>query len=289
MHFGSRWAFYFDGINLAHFKGRPWVFFCTPVPLIALSIRLTALGYFAFLTVITYWFSGFRVMKQNTGFASLYRGRIGLSDPADRKIDNAAIMSASLFLLFARYLRFSDFGVESIFQTALGHALLGAAGLGVAGVLLAWIRVAVLRWRRLGAESLPLLLFTSASIVMFVPFVLAENLTTAFMANLLGRYVQYLGLVWMVHRRKYRPDTVSEYGLRFLQMLSQNRLFLAHLAEGRACGQQRVGLAKLDNDLFRRMPFAFHEQPPCLRCRQKRLSLQLDQVSGSRSRRPRIV
>ena len=26
--------------------------------------------------------------------------------------------------------------------------------------------------------------------------------------------------------------------------------------------------AKVGDDLFRRMPFAVHEQPPCLRCRQ---------------------
>jgi hypothetical protein len=93
--------------------------------------------------------------------------------------------------------------------------------LGVA-LLLAWVWTAVGRVRKYGRQALPLTLGSVASIVMFLPFLYVDDMQTALMANLVGHYTQYLGLVWIINRRKYTDDSLPRYQSTFLKAVSQN-------------------------------------------------------------------
>lgn len=233
-HFGSTWSFYFDRENLAHFSENKWVFYYIPVCILGVAAALTVAGRTDWIAIITYWFSGFHVMKQSTGFVALYRSRLGIFDPLDRKIDNAAVLGTSTYCLFGRYADRTDFGYEAILRTPPGRATLAAAGVVLLVVLAVWAWRAAGRVRTHGARSLPITLASLASVVMFVPFLYVDDMKTALMTNLIGHYAQYLGLVWIINRRKYTADTLPRYRSGFLSAVSQNSAFLLLVLVGYA-------------------------------------------------------
>lgn len=222
-HFGSTWSFYLDRVNLAHFRRNPWIYFVAPAALVLSSIALAALSLGQVIVLITYVFSGWHVMKQNTGFANLYRSRIGLLERWDRRVDNLAILSASIFCLAARLVRYDDGWLSAgMSQTYAFQGLVGVLGLIAGGALLVWGVVTFQRWRRLGREVLPLFFFTLAAIAMFLPFITVERFPDAFFASLAGHYVQYMCLVWVIGARKYNDSTIEKYGSLFLARMSQS-------------------------------------------------------------------
>jgi len=233
-HFGSTWSFYFDRENLAHFAENRWVFYYIPVCILGVAVVLTVAGQRDWIAIITYWFSGFHVMKQSTGFVALYRSRLGLFDPVDRKIDNAAVLGTSTYCLFARYANRTDFGYEAILQTPTGDVLLAVARAVLAVVLAIWAWRAVGRIRKHGTASIPITLASTASVVMFVPFLYVHDMRSALMTNLIGHYAQYLGLVWIINRRKYTADTLPRYRSGFLSAVSQNSAYLLLVLVGYA-------------------------------------------------------
>ena len=75
-----------------------------------------------------------------------------------------------------------------------------------------------------GSEAM----FLGSSLILFHPFAWASNALAATNGVLFGHFVQYLALVWLLHRRKYAPGTGSslQNGLAFL---SRNLIFLGGL------------------------------------------------------------
>ena len=233
-HFGSTWSFYFDRVNLRHFAANRWTFFYIPACIFGIAIVLTVLGQTQAIAIVTYWFSGFHVMKQSTGFAALYRSRLGISGALDRKLDNGVVLGVSTYCLFARYADRVDFGYESFLQTPLADGLLVAARAGLAIALAYWGYRTVRRVADHGRRALPLVLGSVASIVMFLPFLHVDDLRTALMTNLAGHYSQYLGLVWIINRRKYTGETLPRHRSTFLAAISQNVLYLMLVLVGYA-------------------------------------------------------
>src|SRR2546429_6340533 len=52
-------------------------------------------------------------------------------------------------------------------------------------------------------------MFLGSSLVLFHPFIWTSNAADATIGVLFGHFVQYLALVWLLHRRKYAPGTGS--------------------------------------------------------------------------------
>jgi len=233
-HFGTTWSFYFDRENRRHFAENPWAFYYVPVCILGTAVVITVFGRTEWLAIITYWFSGFHVMKQSTGFVALYRSRLKLFAPLDRRLDNAAVLGVSTYCLFARYENRADFGYETLLQSAPFGIAFAAARILLAVLLVVWLARAAGRLRRHGAAAGPLTLASVASIVMFAPFLYVHDMRSALMANLVGHYSQYLGLVWIINRRKYTNATVSRYGSDFLATVSQNLGYLALVLVGYA-------------------------------------------------------
>lgn len=202
-HFGSTWFFYLDKSNRHYFDTKPWVFYYFPIILILTPIAL-AIGKFTTLVIIiTYWFSGYHVMKQSMGITSLYRGKLGVFDQKERKIDNLVIMSATGLALFGRYMLYTDFGLERYFREYFGIVIVASLALVFVYAFVRWIAATVRRFKTFGTQALPLFTFTVVSILLFTPFLYVENFNVAFMSNLLGHYSQYLVLVWMINHNKY--------------------------------------------------------------------------------------
>lgn len=233
-HFGSTWSFYFDRVNLRHFAENKWVFYYIPVCIFGTAIVLTLIGRTEWLAIITYWFSGFHVMKQSSGFVALYRSRLGIFGAFDRKLDNWTVTAASTYCLFARFEHRTDFGYEAILQTPVAAAAFVVFRIVLVLLLAVWLFRAVKRISQHGRAALPITLGSVASIVMFTPFLYMDDMQSAFMTNLTGHYTQYLGLVWMINRRKYTSDALSRHGSTFLSAISQNFLYLMLVLVGYA-------------------------------------------------------
>ncbi len=209
-HFGSTWFFYMDSSNRHYFDQKPWAFYYLPFVFVLAPIGLAIggkVGGFAELAaaaiLITYWFSGYHVMKQSVGITSLYRGRLGLFDKTEREIDNRVIMSAAFLALFGRYLFFTDFGYERFFREYHGEWLVWGLLAFFAYSFIRWVAASVGRFRAHGKNAWPLFLFSTVSILLFTPFLYVADFQVAFMSNLLGHYSQYLVLVWLINRNKY--------------------------------------------------------------------------------------
>ncbi|MBI4064010.1 MAG: hypothetical protein HY401_06880 [Elusimicrobia bacterium] len=222
-HFGATWLFYLDSDHRAYFHTKRTLFFYIPGMLVGFSILLAYLGKFEWIQIITYWFSGFHVMKQSTGLANLYRFRAGISSRWDRLIDEAAILGVSTYCLFKRCQIRTDFGYEYIFQTPLAGLVIRAAEAALLACLILWAAKSFGRFKSHGAGALPLFLINSASLALFLPFVYVNNFVDAFMASLMGHYAQYLGLTWLIQHQKYR-STLGTRGQSspILAFLSQN-------------------------------------------------------------------
>lgn len=202
-HFGSTWFFYLDETNRQYFNTKPWAFYYAPLLLVLAPIGLAFTPYAVLAIVITYWFSGWHVMKQSVGITSLYRGRIGLFGPEDREVDTLVIMSASFLALFGRYLKFSDFGYEHLFKEYYGIVVVVAILVLFLYALMRWLKAVMKRFQTHGKQALPLFLFTCVSILLFTPFLYVKDFQVAFMSNLLGHYAQYLVLIWIINQNKY--------------------------------------------------------------------------------------
>ncbi len=221
-HFGSTWSFYLDHSNRSYFQSRPWLFFYVPCLLVLVPVVLILSGQALLMMAITYWFSGFHVMKQSTGMTNLYRGRLGLKSPGDRRIDDLVILSASWFCLIGRTHNHHDFGYEFIFQSKPAFLLIGILLLFFTFCFIRWLWATRRRLQTYGTAAIPYILFTIASILLFTPFLFTRRFEDAFMANLFGHYCQYLGLVWLINRRKCVPANRASFQSLFLEKISQN-------------------------------------------------------------------
>ena len=66
-----------------------------------------------------------------------------------------------------------------------------------------------------------------SGLALFHPYLWIEDSARATLGMLLGHFLQYLGLVWLLHRRRFREDTGS-IGQRVLFRLSSDlRMLLA--------------------------------------------------------------
>jgi hypothetical protein len=73
--------------------------------------------------------------------------------------------------------------------------------------------------------GLPELGIFLTGLTLFHPYLWIPDSARATFAMLLPHYVQYLGLVWLLHRRKF-PEPVGSRAQAFLQRLSASNLAL---------------------------------------------------------------
>ena len=84
--------------------------------------------------------------------------------------------------------------------------------------------------RRLLARSRPVsaqeLGFLASSLVMFHPYLWVPDYTLATLGMLMGHFVQYLAIVWLLHRRKYAPRREGSAAQRLLATVSARYLLI---------------------------------------------------------------
>lgn len=222
-HYLSTFTFYFWDESRAYHRERWGAYFVGPTLIfVAFVILLLADQPPLLLPTILLLWNAVHVARQSCGVLSIYRHRAGIADPEAKAAANAAIVLASLWMCFAN--------IESHAQAfpllaAVHPRFLAWVRLALGGAALAaLLRLGADSWRRTAegrSMAAPEALALVSGLALFHPYLWIEDSARATLGMLLGHFLQYLGLVWLLHRRRFREDTGS-IGQRVLFRLSSD-------------------------------------------------------------------
>jgi hypothetical protein len=230
-HYLTTLTFYLGDDNLRQYRTRPLAFFAGPLLILGTVTGLWwGLHWHPLIKAGLYTWNIYHVSRQSAGILNIYRVLNG-GPRSERAVALLAILSStaamalwpvhghpSLVLLLAE--------VHPLFLFALDRLCLIVATLSC--TLLAW-RI----FRRATRIRLPEFGFLLTSVSLGVPYLLVDNLMLATLAMLMGHFIQYLALVWLLHRRKYGAMHGSPRQ-RLLGLISRRPLLLCACLVG--CG-----------------------------------------------------
>jgi hypothetical protein len=203
-HYLSTFVFFFWDETRSYHRAHWALFFGGPV-LIAAALVCAVLFRLPFIIqVVVYVWNTYHVARQSCGILSIYRHRAGVKDTAIRSIANAAIVSTAFALAF-----WDTSGHPTLhrFMTlvwpGLPRAVWIAATTAAAVSLLRLALSLAARFRSEQRPRVPELAFLATSLLLFHPYLWIRDSNQATLGMLLGHFIQYLGIVWFVHRLKF--------------------------------------------------------------------------------------
>lgn len=222
-HYASTMAFYFWNENREYYRSRWLAFFGGPVILFVVYCLLLGFNVPYIIQVVIFVWNTWHVSRQNCGILSLYRSRAGVQDMVQKTAANNAIVAVSAFLAFWNIDTHQEvMGFFGWFSKDLSWIV--KIGLGAAAVYYMG-RLGVALLRRQETIGLPEGLFLTASLGFFYPYLFIKDSGIATLAMLLPHYVQYLTLVWLLHRRKFGEANTG--APKALLQMSRKTLLLA--------------------------------------------------------------
>jgi hypothetical protein len=209
-HYCSSFVFYFWDENKAYHRERWVAFFAGPFILAGIYSVLILTGVPYFIAVVLFFWNTFHVARQNCGILSIYRHRAGVTDALQKRVANRAIIATALFLSLWNIETHHE--VSSLFGfMPMDWARLLRLISGVIAVI-AVADLARVIWRRSSrgeAPHAPEGLFLLAGVGFFAPFLVLRTSEMATVAMLLPHYIQYMAIVWLLHRRKFGNGSVG--------------------------------------------------------------------------------
>lgn len=225
-HYLSSFSFYLWDENRARHRQRWLAFYAGPLLIAATFCLLVLYRVPLLIQFVLFFWNAVHVARQSCGILSIYRHRAGVADPRQRRAGNGAILACNLW--------FCLWNIETHAQVqpilvALSSRLPMLLWLGFGALAAAALVRAVNAFRKRAAEgrpaSAPELGLFAASLVLFHPYLWIPDSARATFAMLLPHYVQYLALVWLLHRRKFR-DVAGSWGQQALRQVSAGNLSL---------------------------------------------------------------
>ncbi len=225
-HYFSSAAFFFWKESSEYHRERWLAFFAGPVILALIYWSFIVAGVPYVIQFALFFWTAWHVAKQNTGILSIYRHRAGNADPSQKDVTNRAILAVSIFL--ALWNIDTHIEVSALFDMVARNVasfVRFAAGV-VAFVAVAHLAIVLVRrWRAGHTPTIPEMLFLSVSLFFFYPYLLIRSSAMATVAMLLPHYVQYMAIVWLVHRRKFGDQPAAPVPV-FLRKLSSKLMYL---------------------------------------------------------------
>jgi hypothetical protein len=198
-HYVSSFSFYLGDENLAYYRTRRLAFFGGPllIFLAVMVLRLTKLD--AAVQSSLYVWNVYHVSLQSAGILSIYR-RINGGSVSEGRFARAALLGVNGSLAFLHIDRFPPI-YDNLLRVhfpvwAIRPAFLSFAALG----LILYLKSLLRRRTRIRAPELS---FIASSFLLFHPYLWVRDLNVATFSMLIGHFLQYLGIVWLLNRRKY--------------------------------------------------------------------------------------
>jgi hypothetical protein len=200
-HYMSTMVFYFWNENREYHRTRWLAFFAGPLILAVIYGLIVGFEVPYVVQVVLLAWNTWHVARQNCGILSIYRSRAGVSNLEQKKAANNAILSVSCFLAVWNIESHQEaMGFFGWFSTELSWIIKVVLG---AIAFFYVVRLIVALVRRTEPLGLAEGLFLIAGLGFFYPYLFIKSSEIATLAMLLPHYVQYLALVWLLHRRKF--------------------------------------------------------------------------------------
>ena len=203
-HYLASFSFFFWD-DTAEYHRHHWVIhFLVPV-LIVLGVAAIAIFQIPIvIMLVIYFWNAYHVSKQSCGILSIYRHRAGIFDPGQKRVANAAIISTNLCMALSHTDWYPALHRVLSLPSASAPALLWQASALAAGASLLALAISLYRRYRDGTGPGAIeLAFLFTSLTLFHPYLWVHDSNTATLGMLLGHFIQYLGIVWLVNSRKF--------------------------------------------------------------------------------------
>jgi len=219
-HYLATYSFYFWDDTAAYQRQRWVAYFVVPLLIVAAVGVIAWLRLPAIIALVIYFWNAYHVSRQSCGILSIYRHRAGVFDPRQKTIANTAIIWTNLAMamfafdwyqpLLSRIQWFPALHDLLATNANLSHLLwLGVASAAIVALTRLGIAL-VQRYRHGPALGAVELAFLATSLLLFHPYLWVSDANLATLGMLLGHFIQYLGIVWILHRRKFADGTGSQ-------------------------------------------------------------------------------
>jgi hypothetical protein len=199
-HYMSSFSFFLGDDNRRYYGRHAAWFYGGPVAIAATVLLLRGSGAHTPVLVTMFVWNIYHVSQQSHGILSIYR-RLNDGPPAERSAARVAILSVNATMAFWHVDRFEPlYRVLAAVHPALPW-MLPACTLPIAVSALGVLAYRLLHRSR--AISLPEGAFLATSLLLFHPYLWVEDAGLATMGMLVGHFIQYLAIVWLLNHRKY--------------------------------------------------------------------------------------
>jgi hypothetical protein len=223
-HYMSTYTFYFGDENLRYFRTRWLAFFGGPAVISASVLLLWVLGFPPVIQAAVFLWNVWHVARQNSGVLAVYR-RLNNGTRAEQGPAQATLIAVSASMALWNIGRYPPVGrpLAALHHDAARWFAVALLAFG-AGALLLLIRRLRARTRRPSAQEVA---FLAASVLMFHPYLWVRDYTLATLGMLMGHFVQYLAIVWLLHHRKYAGLDSGTSRQRVLSRVSSRHTLIA--------------------------------------------------------------
>ena len=229
-HYLSSFSFYAWDENQERHRQRWMAFFGGPVLITVVFWVLVTYRVPLVIQFVLFFWNAVHVARQSCGVLSIYRHRAGVHGTEHKTSANGAVLAVSLWLCLWNIETHAE--VEPVLRAVSPRLPLvlwagtGAIALGAVGRALAGFRR---RAREGCGPRLPELGAFATGLVLFHPYLWIPDSARATFAMLLPHYVQYLALIWLLHRRKFTEPTGSRAQAWLQRVSARNALLLPAL------------------------------------------------------------
>jgi hypothetical protein len=223
-HYMSTYTFFLGDDYLDHYRSRRLAYFGGPA-VIGLSVLvLWVLRFPPVIQAAVFLWNVWHVARQNSGILAIYR-RLNGGDRGEHGAANIAILGVSGAMAMWHIERYPQIGsaLAAVHPRAGQAVAILLGGVGLAALVRLFRRI-VRRGRPISGQEVG---FLVASLVMFHPYLWVHDYTIATLGMLMGHFVQYLAIVWLLHRRKYGPRPDGSRAQRLLARISERTLLIA--------------------------------------------------------------
>ena len=226
-HYLSTFTFYLADQNRDHYRLRWAAFFLGPLVIFAAVMGLRVLEVQGIVQSVIFVWNVYHVSLQSAGILSIYR-RLNGGEQGEKNWGHLTVLSVNATMAFwsiqyfpplhGLLVRVHPFAPRVLRYSCLATAVVAASG------------YALSLFRRPRPVRPPERLFIASSLLLFHPYLWVQDSLLATIAMLMGHFIQYLGIVWLLNRRKYADQTSGSVAQQWLIRLSSRpRLLLGSL------------------------------------------------------------
>jgi hypothetical protein len=162
------------------------------------------------IILVIYFWNAYHVARQSCGIQSIYRHRAGAFDPQLKSVTNAAIIATNLAMALAHLDWYPALHVLLTRISPYLPELLSYGAIAAAIISLGRLAISMFKRQRQGPRfSTAELAFLATSLLLFHPYLWVRDVNLATLGMLLGHFIQYLGIVWLLNGRKLADGTGS--------------------------------------------------------------------------------